>query len=77
MRRSFVRLLVLGLVLFFAGWGLMLVSRYGGNSVGGSELLWRVGGVMVYASVPTLLLTALLGLLALIRSAAGWHGHRA
>jgi len=63
------RLLVVAAVLFFLGWGLVFVSGYGGNSTGGSELVWRVGGLMVYASVPTLLMGGLLRLVAALRSA--------
>src|SRR2546430_16324272 len=50
------RLLIVAAVLFLLGWGLVFVSGYGGNSTGGSELVWRVGGLMVYASLPTLLM---------------------
>jgi hypothetical protein len=60
--------LVLGVVFFFLGWGLVLTSRYRGNSSGGSELVWRVGGVMLYASVPTLLGAGVLRIVALLRS---------
>jgi len=56
------RLLIIAAVLFFLGWGLVFVSAYGGNSPGGSELVWRVGGLMVYASLPTLLMAGLLRL---------------
>lgn len=65
-----IRLLALSGAFFVVGWGLVLVSGYGGNSVGGSELVWRVGGVMVYASVPTLLLAGLLGGLSFLCSSA-------
>jgi hypothetical protein len=70
-------LLALSAALFFVGWALVFVSGYGGNSVGGSELLWRAGGVMVYAAVPTLLLAGLLAALALLRASARRHCHRA
>jgi hypothetical protein len=62
------RLLVVAAVLFFLGWGLVFVSGYGGDSTGGSELVWRVGGLMVYGSVPTLLVAGLLWLVAARRS---------
>jgi hypothetical protein len=62
------RLLIIAAVLFFLGWGLVFVSGYGGNSTGGSQLVWRVGGLMVYASVPTLLMAGLFRLLAAGRS---------
>jgi hypothetical protein len=58
-------------VLFFLGWALVFASGYGGNSTRGSELVWRAGGVMVYASLPTLLTAGLLRLLASRRSADG------
>jgi hypothetical protein len=70
------RLLILGVVLFFLGWGLVFVSGYGGNSTGGSELVWRIGGLMVYASVPTLLLAGAWFLLVALRS-LGRRSHRA
>src|SRR6266567_1292065 len=62
------RLLIIAAVLFFLGWGLVFVSGYGGNSTGGSELVWRVGGLMVYVSVPTLLMAGLLRLVPALRS---------
>src|SRR6266566_3929447 len=62
------RLLIIAAVFFFVGWGPVFVSGYGGNSTGGSELVWRVGGLMVYASVPTLLMAGLLQLLPALRS---------
>lgn len=68
MRRSISALLVLGVVFFFLGWVLVFASGYGGNSSGGSEIVWRAGGLMVYASVPTLLVAGLLHVVALLRS---------
>jgi hypothetical protein len=64
------RLLALGAVLFLGGWGLVLASGHGGNSTGGSELVWQVGGLMVYASIPTLLIVAGWGLAARVRNGA-------
>jgi hypothetical protein len=63
------RLLLTAAALFFLGWGLVFVSGYGGNSTSGSELVWRIGGLMVYASVPTLLTAGLLRHVASRRSA--------
>lgn len=60
-------LLVLGVVLFFVGWSLVFASGHGGNSSGGSEAVWRVGGLMLYASVPTLLIAGLLRVVGLMR----------
>jgi hypothetical protein len=67
------RLLISAAVLFFLGWGLVFVSGYGGDSTGGSELVWRVGGLMVYASVPTLLIAGLLRLATGLRSGGRTH----
>jgi hypothetical protein len=64
-------LLIVAAVLFVLGWGLVFVSGYGGDSTGGSELVWRVGGVMVYLSVPTLLTAGLLRLVVALRSRSG------
>jgi len=47
-----MRLAVLAGLLFAAGWVLVLASGHGGNSTGGSEVVWRIGGIMVYVSVP-------------------------
>jgi hypothetical protein len=62
------RLLAIGVGLFFVGWALVFVSGYGGDSTGGSEWVWRIGGLMVYASVPTILVAGLLGLAVVLRS---------
>lgn len=53
-------LLVLGVILLPVGWVLVFVSGYGGNSTGGSETVWRIGGLMVYASVVMLLIAAVI-----------------
>jgi len=65
------RLLIVAVVLFVLGWGLVFVSGYGGNSTSGSELVWRVGGLMVYASVPTMLAAGLFRLASGRRSRSG------
>ena len=52
-------LLVAGAVLLPIGWILVLSSGYHGDSSGGSETLWRIGGLMLYAGGPCLLLAAL------------------
>lgn len=62
------RLVILGALLFLAGWALVLVSGHGGESSGGSEMVWRIGGLMVYASMPVFLAAALHELAARIRS---------
>jgi hypothetical protein len=72
-----VRLSALGAALFFVGWGLVLLSGYGGDSAGGSELLWRTGGIMVYVSIPMLLVAGSLGAISVLRSSARRHCHRA
>jgi hypothetical protein len=59
------------------GWTLVLVSGYGGEGSGNfggvSELVWRVGGVTLYVSIPVLLTAGILGPL---RSAVRRFGHR-
>jgi hypothetical protein len=62
-------LLLVAAVLFVLGWALVFASGYGGNSTSGSELVWRIGGLMVYASLPTALTAGLLRLLTGRRSA--------
>ena len=52
------RALVLGAVCFLGGWALVLISGHGGNSTGGFEIVWRIGGIMVYASALILPLAA-------------------
>lgn len=52
-------LLVTGAVLLPIGWILVLTSGYHGDMSGGSETVWRIGGLMVYAGGPCLLLAAL------------------
>jgi len=51
-------LLVVGALLLPLGWILVLASG-GGNSTGASEIVWRIGGLMLYAGAPLLLLAAL------------------
>ena len=59
--------LTTGAGLFVVGWMLVLVSGHGGNSTGGSELVWRVGGVMVYVAVPLVLAIGLITLVVSVR----------
>ena len=68
MSRWLPRLLVIAVGLFVVGWALVFISGYGGNSTGGSEWVWRIGGLMVYASVPTMLVAGLLSLAVVLRS---------
>jgi hypothetical protein len=49
------RLIILATLLFLLGWGLVPVSGHGGDSSEGSEAIWTVGGLMLYASIPTFL----------------------
>jgi hypothetical protein len=70
------RLLILAALFFLVGWGLVLVSEHGGNSTGGSEAVWRIGGVMVYASVPLLVIAAVGELAARFGSAVRSFGKR-
>jgi hypothetical protein len=53
-------LLVTGIALLPLGWALVFASGYGGNSTGGSEVVWRIGGLMVYAAFAMLLLAAVI-----------------
>jgi hypothetical protein len=64
-----VRALAAGGVLFALGWLLVLVSGYGGNSTGGSALVWHIGGVMVYLGVPIVLIGGLVALVVRLRAA--------
>ena len=50
------RLVILSAILLVAGWGLVLLSGHGGDSTGGSEAVWEVGGLMVYAGFPLFLI---------------------
>ena len=59
MNRVTSGLLVAGVILLPLGWILVVSSGYGGDSTGGSEFVWRVGGVLVYVAMPLLLLAAL------------------
>jgi hypothetical protein len=63
-------LLVVGAVMLPLGWILVFASGYGGDSTGGSEIVWRVGGLMVYATVPLLLLAALTHVTRLLAAAS-------
>jgi hypothetical protein len=67
------RLLVMGGALFAIGWLLVLVSGHGGNSTGGSEIVWRIGGVMVYLAVPLVLIGALLAAVDRLRALVRWR----
>ena len=60
MSRWTSKLLVVGVILLPLGWILVFVSGYGGNSTGGSEIVWRIGGLTVYASVLMLLIAAVI-----------------
>lgn len=68
-RLSISTLIVIGAAMFALGWVLVITSGYGGDSTGGSEIVWRVGGLMLYASIPTLVIAGLLQLVGSIRSA--------
>jgi hypothetical protein len=56
-------LLIAGVVMLPLGWILVFASGYGGNSTGGSEIVWRVGGLMVYAAIPILFFAVLIQVL--------------
>ena len=58
------RLVISAALLFVVGWGLVLVSGHGGDSSGGSEAVWTIGGLMVYASIPAIVIAAVCELVA-------------
>jgi hypothetical protein len=62
------RAVIAGALCFFLGWALVLISGHGGNSTGGSELVWEVGGILVYVSMAILPITALAALGFVVRS---------
>lgn len=64
------RAVILGAFCFIGGWALVFVSGYGGDSTGGSQLVWQAGGLMVYASLAILPITALAALATVLRSSA-------
>jgi hypothetical protein len=66
-------LLFTGIGLLPLGWALVFASGYGGNSTGGSEVLWRIGGLMVYAAFALMFLAALIH--AARRVGRAMHGH--
>lgn len=68
MSRSTSLLLIAGVVLLPLGWILVFAFGYGGDSTGGSEIAWRIGGLMVYAAVPILLLAAVIHVARLVGS---------
>jgi hypothetical protein len=53
-----LRVLALALGLLMVGIALVAISGRGGNSTGGSEVVWRIGGPMAYASAPAFLFAA-------------------
>ena len=64
-----LRLLIVCAALSAVGFGLVLASGYSGDTGGGSELVWRVGGLMMYASVPVFVIALVWGLISSHRSA--------
>jgi uncharacterized membrane protein len=81
MSRRLSRWIFVGIAMFVLGWALVLVSGYGGGSSGNfggfSELVWRIGGVMLYVSVPVMLTVPLVNPFGQLRSAARRLGQRA
>jgi hypothetical protein len=63
-----LRLLMTCATLLFVGFGLVFASGYRGDNGGGSELVWRVGGLTVYASVPVFVSALVWGLISSHRS---------
>jgi multisubunit Na+/H+ antiporter MnhE subunit len=60
---------VAAVVLLPLGYALVFASGYGGNSTGGSEIVWRIGGLMVYAAFLVLLFAALVRVASLVVTA--------
>jgi hypothetical protein len=70
MRRWLVWAMMLEVILFFGGWALVDASDYGGNRIGGSSVVWDVGGLMVYASMVIL---PPIGFVLIVRYVRGRH----
>jgi hypothetical protein len=70
MNRATSVLLVAAVVFLPVGWILVFASGYGGNSTSGSEVVWRTGGVMIYAAFAMLLLAAVIHVIRLVSAAA-------
>jgi hypothetical protein len=69
MSRWVLRLLIVCAALSSGGFALVLASGYSGDTGGGSELVWRVGGLMMYGSVPVFAIAFVWGLVSSHRSA--------
>src|SRR5436305_7423057 len=69
------RLLVLAVGLFAVGWGLLMLSGYRGPD-DDYNLAAHAGGLMVYASVPTLALALVSGAAGALRWTARRLRHR-
>ncbi len=67
------RLLILGAVFLIVGWGLVLLSGFVGNSTDGSEVVWAIGGLMVYAAFPTFVTAAAVALVGRLRPGAAFR----
>ena len=66
MTKWFIYAIGLIVTFFVGGWALVAVSGHGGNTTGGSQVLWQVGGLMVYASVICVPICLVAGLVALM-----------
>jgi hypothetical protein len=53
--------------LLFGGFALAAIFNRGANLTGVSEALWRIGGLMVYLSMVTIPLTAVLAVVTAVR----------
>ena len=67
-------LLVTGIALLPLGWALVISSGHGGSSTGGSDVLWRIGGLMVYAGFAMMFVAAMIH--AARRAGAAIRGRR-
>jgi hypothetical protein len=66
----FGRLVALAVGCFVVGWALVLTSGHGGNHTGGSEAVWRIGGVMVYVALPLAFFGLVAGVAGRLRAGA-------
>ena len=64
-----LRLLMVCAALVVVGFCLVVASGYSGEGGGGSELVWRVGGLMMHGSIPVFFTALVWGLISSHRSA--------
>lgn len=64
-----LRLLALAAAMFVAGWALVIAFGGNANAGGTSRIVWRVGGLMLYASALAFLAVGIWALFVTLRSA--------